>query len=569
KAIGSQITVFANNQKYFQEIHPMRGFESCVDPRPLFGLGNLVEVDSIKIVWPDGKVQKLSKTTVNKTIKLNQPLEGVPFVQDFTAKPLLSEQRIPGLEFVHTENTFNDFERDRLLFNMISKEGPAMAVADINGDHLEDVFIGNAMNSASAFFVQIPGGRFIRKKNVDFISDKGSEDTDAVFFDADGDGDQDLYVCSGGNEVPTGSSLLADRLYFNDGKGNFTKSSQILPTFQFESTSCVRPSDIDGDGDIDLFVGVRLVPFNYGVPCNGYILQNDGKGNFKNLDIPVLKKIGMITDARWADIDNDKKDELIVCGEWMPLMIFKNENGVWKNIAHQWGVDSCNGLWQCIQISDIDNDGDIDLIGGNWGLNSRIKPSPLKPTKMYINDFDQNGTAEQILTTYNGDRSYPLTLRQDLVTQLPYLKKKYLEFKNYKNQTINEIFTPDQVNSSIVLTCNTNAHEIFINKNGKFELLTLPKEAQLSPVFSIIIKDINLDGRKDILLGGGFSAVKPELGSYMAKPISLLIQDTEGKFHDSPLNEIYTEVRQFSTIVVNKSGYILSANNNDSLRIWR
>jgi hypothetical protein len=441
-----------------------------------------------------------------------------------------------------------------------------MAIGDVNGDHLDDVYIGHAMHSLPGLFIQQHDGSFQLKKVPAFLPDSASEDTDALFFDADSDGDKDLYVCSGGNEVPTSSSLLADRLYINTGKGDFVRSQQILPTFNFESTSCVKAGDYDQDGDMDLFVGVRLVPFNYGVPCNGYILNNQN-GIFKPILVPELNKIGMITDAVWTDIDGDKDVDLVVVGEWMPVTILINDHGNFQNATSTYALSGSKGLWQSIGASDIDLDGDIDLIGGNWGLNSRIKSTPGKPINLYVNDFDQNGTAEQLITAFNGEKSYPLTLRQDLVAQMPYLKKKYLRFDSYKSQTMDDIFTPEQIKSSIKSECMTNATTLYIQQDGKFTARTLPFESQFSPVFSILVKDLNKDQLPDIILGGNFSASKPEIGGCMANPLTVLIQQQNHGYISSPINTTSTEVRAIHLIHIGQSSYILIANNNGALEV--
>lgn len=571
KAIGTQITLFKDRQKFFQEVHPMRGFESCVDPRPLFGLGNITVVDSIHLSWPDGHFQSLGATPTNQVIKLSRDENLNPFVGS-TRQPnnFLIAVTVPGLDFVHQENVFNDFERDRLLFHMVSREGPAMTVADFNGDQLDDIYLGNAMNASSSLYLQQKNGSFIKKPVPAFEADKGSEDTDAAALDADGDGDQDLYVCSGGNEVPNGSSLLGDRLYINDGKGNFKRSEQILPTYNFESSSCVKPCDFDRDGDMDLFVGIRLVPFNYGVPCNGYILQNDGRGKYTAMSIRVLNKIGLITDAAWADVDGDKDQDLIIVGEWMPVTILMNQNNSFNNATAEFGLEETSGLWQTIRAADLDNDGDQDFVAGNWGLNTRIKSSPAQPARLTINDFDQNGSAEQILSVFNGDKTYPLTLRQDLVSQMPGLKKKYLRFESYKNQTMEDIFSPAQLDPAIKLNCNTGATTIFLNQGKTFSIIPLPMEAQLAPVFSICIEDLNGDNLPDLLLGGNFSASKPEIGSYMAQGLSVFIQNSSHEFnyrHQELAG--HQELRKLYKLTIGKTQYITAAINNGKPVIFK
>ncbi|HNR08349.1 MAG TPA: VCBS repeat-containing protein [Saprospiraceae bacterium] len=563
-AIGTQITLYSGDRKWFQEVHPMRGFMSCVDPRPLFGLGSAEAVDSIRIIWPDGRTMSLGHTPADQSIKL-RPSPGLPFdsIPLQSEKTVLWERVYPGgLDFIHQENAFNDFERDRLLFHMISREGPALATGDVNGDRLEDLFIGNAMDAEPALFLQQKSGYFKSLKSGPLAQDKGSEDTDATFFDADGDGDLDLYVCSGGNEVPAGSSLLADRLYFNDGRGHFKKSNQILPTFNFESSSCVRPCDFDRDGDLDLFVGIRMVPFNYGVPCNGYLLENDGKGQFNPREVPALQKLGMITDAAWADFDGDGDHDLAIIGEWMPVTLLKNENNQFTDATAAYALDQSTGLWQSIRAGDLDGDGDQDLVAGNWGLNSRIKSTDKHPARLYINDFDQNGSAEQILTVFNGD-DYPLTLRQDLVMQIPSLKKKYLRFESYKNQKITDVFTPQQLSGAIHLQCHTSRSGLFINQGDRFEFKSLPPEAQLSPVFSVLIEDLDRDGLMDLLLGGNYGSAKPETGIHRAQGLSIFLQNKNHDFiYNASGHALHQEVRNIQALDIGQSRHFVLAVNN-------
>ena len=328
-----------------------------------------------------------------------------------------------NIDFSHQENLFVDFDRDRLIYHMLSCEGPKMAKGDVNGDGREDFYIGGAKDQTGKLFIQTADNQFKSTNEALFEQDKLSEDTDALFFDADGDGDQDLYVCSGGNEFPNSSSALADRLYINQGTSplggwrGLTKSPQILPSFNFESTSCVQALDYDKDGDLDLFVGVRLRPFLYGVPCNGYILQNNGKGQFNDVTAtvaPQLLNIGMITDALASDYDKDGDADLIIVGEYMPITIFKNDNGKFRQLpTSDLRLPASNGWWNCLKSGDFDKDGDLDYVIGNHGWNSRFRASQEKPVCLYINDFDQNGTAEQIVCTYNGDQSYPMALRHD------------------------------------------------------------------------------------------------------------------------------------------------------------
>ena len=309
-------------------------------------------------------------------------------------------------------------------------------------------------------FVQDTNGESFKRTNEKlFEADRISEDTDCVFFDADNDRDNDLYVASGGNEFPSSSSALTDRLYINDGRGNFVRSEQILPAGKYESTSCVKPADFDSDGDIDLFVGIRLQPFSYGVPANGYILENDGHGNFRDVTVekaPGLIGIGMITDMTWADIENDGDPDMIIIGDWMPVKVFINESGTFNDKSEQSGLLNTEGWWNVIKAKDLNNDGNIDFILGNHGLNSFFKASPEKPVTMYVNDFDLNGTVEQVICTYNGIKSYPVAIRDDLVKQIPSLATKYAKYIDYSDQTIEDVFSPEVLGKSIKLSAKVH-----------------------------------------------------------------------------------------------------------------
>jgi hypothetical protein len=578
--LGAQVTLYAGDKIYYQELAPMRGFQSTVTDLLHFGLGNITQLDSITVQWLDGKKSLLKevKSGQRLIIKQQEATAGVFTGNKPPAKPVFSViKSIPGLDFVHRENEFNDFDRDRLLFQMVSTEGPHFAIGDVNQDGRKDFYIGNARDATGAMYLSRADGSFFKSNMAVWEKDSPSEDTDAIFFDADQDGDDDLYITSGGNEFNAGSNALKNRLYFNDGKGNFTRSSQSLPTFNYESASCVRPADYDGDGDLDLFVGIRLRPYLYGVPANGYILQNDGKGFFTNVTgraAPELSNVGMITDAVWTDLDNDKDPDLVVVGDFMPVSIFINDKKSLRKLAGAFGQQELSGNWHRIKAFDADRDGDTDLVIGNHGLNSRLEASFDHPLEMLVNDFDGNGQAEQITCMYNGEKSYPLVQRQDLLAQLPFLKKKYLYFKNYKEQTIQDIFSPQQLQNAYRWKIQTMESIVLLNQGqGKFEVRSLPWQAQLFPVYAIEPADFDGDGKTDLLLGGNLYRARPETGIYAAGHGLLLKGDGKGNFIALSAEQsgilIDGEIRDFSIIQQGKSKLLLVAMNNDKIKTYR
>jgi hypothetical protein len=578
-AVGAKISIRHGNQQYYIEQIPNRGFESSVDPRPNIGLGTIEEVDSVVISWPDGGDTILYSIPTNQTINLQQGKNKRSGRDNVTrSKPgVLEAAKEPPLLYKHVDNEFVDFDRDRLVYHMLSSEGPALASGDVNGDGRDDFFIGGSKGNAGALFIQTPHESFVTSNELLLKKDKISEDRGSIFFDCDNDGDLDLYVCSGSNEFSTSSSALSDRLYINDGRGAFTKSDQLLPTTAFESTSIVKPCDYDSDGDLDLFVGVRSHPFLYGQPMNGYVLNNDGTGRFmadQDRMAPALSKIGMITDATWTDVDGDRDFDLVVVGEYMPVTILTNERGFLTDNTKNAGLDKTNGWWNRIKAADIDNDGDMDLIAANHGLNSRFKASKDQPVTMYVNDFDKNGTPEQIICVFNDGKSYPMVLRHDLISQIPSLKKKYLKYESYNDQIISDIFTETELKDAIQLQAFELGTGILINDGkGKFEYRRLPVEAQLSVQYAVDVFDFDKDGNVDILLGGNLYKVKPEAGRYDASYGVFLKGDGKGNFKTAPFNDsgffVDGEVRDFCRVKVGDQWVMLVARNNDSLLFYK
>ncbi|MEQ9101791.1 MAG: VCBS repeat-containing protein [Imperialibacter sp.] len=574
-AVGSKVTLFSQGQVFYQELSPMRGFMSSVDYRLHFGLGPIDMIDSLVVEWPNETISIARNLSPDKTVEF--------FQADAVKKPNLATSGLhttvftmealpPGVDFMHVESSFVDFDKERLLFNMLSNEGPCTCVADINGDGQDDFYIGGAKGQSGRLFRQAKDGEFQETSSLVFDGDKEAEDTGCAFFDANGDNLPDLYVTSGSNEVPNISLALVDRLYINKGKGQFVKSQQILPTSaKLESTSVVRAMDYDNDGDNDLFVGVRMTPGFYGEQKNGYLLNNDGQGIFQNVTIefaPDLTSIGMITDALWSDLDNDGAVDLVVVGDWMPIRVFLNRNGKFIEASDRSGLAGSSGWYHAVAAGDFNEDGLVDFVVGNHGLNSRFKASQFEPISMYINDFDKNGSKEQILTRYDGGKELPLVMRTDMVMQIPVLKKKYLRFKNYVGQGMDEAFTSEQISNSIILQVNDLSSQLLLNKgNGQFSSQPLPLEAQFAPVYSLLVEDFDNDGHLDVFLGGNQYRAKPETGIYDASYGLMLKGDGKGTLTSLKGAEsgIHTrgEIRSAQKIKVGKQKMIVVGKNND------
>src|SRR6266566_2600479 len=485
--VGAKVTVQSGKQTLYQELSPSRGFQSSVDYILTFGLGKVDTAQSVTVNWPDGRVSNLKNVAANQRITVKQSESAKEgggaaggTLNANPAKPLsqlvadITEQT--KLPFVHHENEYVDFDRERLIPKMLSTEGPLMAVADVNGDGLDDIFITGAKGQPSALLIQRSDGSFVKSNEALLAQDSISEDVGATFFDANGDGKPDLYVVTGGSEFSEEAPALEDRLYLNDGKGNFRKAVGALPPLAL-SGSCVKSADFDGDGAIDLFVGGRSVPGRYGIDPRSVLLKNDGRGHFTDVTekaAPGLAHVGMVTDAIWRDVDGDGRPDLVVVGEWMPITIFHNAGRGKPAKVEVPGLEKSNGWWNRIIAGDFTGHGRVDFIVGNLGLNTRLQAKESEPVTMYVKDFAHSGFVQQIISYYHDGKAYPLELRDELIRSLPLLKDRYVNYRDYARQTLADVFPGKDLEDAVVRNAYTFATSLVRNNgDGTFTLIPL------------------------------------------------------------------------------------------------
>jgi hypothetical protein len=523
-------------ETFVQELMPSRGFQSSVDYVLTFGLGGLDTVPSVTVAWPDGRVTTLQAVAANQRVTVRQvdaadhaapdsPPAPQPLLRDVTARVPLGDP--------HRENQFVDFRSQPLMPMMLSTQGPLMAVADVNGDGLDDAYIGGAREQAGQLLLQRTDGTFASADQDVFRKDHLPEDVGAAFFDATGDGHPDLYVVSGGSEFVETSPALQDRLYVNDGRGGFRKAADRLPS-EVISGSRVAAADFDADGDTDLFVGGRVVPRRYGIDPRSLLLENDGRGHFRDVTAqraPELARVGMVTDAVWHDVDDDGRLDLVVVGEWMPITIFRNTQGGRLERVASASLERSDGWWTRIVAADFTGDGRADFVVGNLGLNSRLRASGTQPVTMHVMDADRNGIVEQVLSIPEGTRSYPLPLRDDLLRAVPSLGARYPDYESYARAAVADLFPPAVVAGAVVKEAYTFATTLVRNDGGTaFTLLPLPVEAQLAPVYGILPSDVDRDGHLDLLLAGNLDGATPGIGRMRASYGLLLLGDGTGAF---------------------------------------
>jgi len=568
--IGAKVMIAGAIGHQLAEAMPTRGFESAVDPRVHFGLGARNVVDSLIVVWPDRRSQVLTDVAANQFLMIseNDARRAAHLPSPFSRQLFTDVTTQAGITYQHRENTYFDFGREPLMPHLVSTEGPALAAGDVNGDGLDDIYAGGGKWQPGELWVQQSGGRFRPAPEPAFRTDSIHEDVDAAFVDADGDGDLDLYVVSGGNEFWEGEPLH-DRLYLNDGRGNFTRAP--LPAFQHNG-SCVVPGDFDGDGDIDLFVGSRVVARQYGMTPRSYLLENDGHGNFRDVTrerAPGLDTAGMVTRAAWVDYDGDGKLDLIVVGDWTPVRVFHQEGGKFVERPRAAGFANTNGWWTSVQVADLNGDGRPDLILGNYGLNSFIHASRTEPAQLYVGDFFKTGTLAQILTSYRHGVSYPLAGREELIQVMPSLRARYPTHASFGASRIRNIIPAKALKLARVLEADTLGTVIALNQgDGTFALRPLPIEAQFAPVYASLARDFDGDGKIDLLLAGNFYGTQPIEGRYDASYGLFLRGDGRGGFTPVDMEQSGLAIDgQVRHLAVLKDGRIVIAKNNDRLQL--
>lgn len=571
--IGSTVKIYEGTGVITRTVMPSRGFQSSVDYKMVIGLGKSTQVDSITVVWPDLTYQKIDKPAINSVLTIQQGNEAKRLIPVENSTDQFLFQHVKQNFEKHQEDDYIDFYYERGVPMLLSTEGPKAACGDVNGDGLADVFIGGAANQPGQLYLQTPTG-FARKKQQAFDAVAEFEDVAALFFDCDKDGDLDLFVGSGGNNYPPFSRQFLNRLYKNDGTGNFTLDGTAFPNTGM-NTSVARAYDFDNDGDLDLFVGSRSIPQNYGPTPQSFLFVNDGAGKFTDIAKtrnPAIANIGMVTDAAWADVAGDRQKELIIVGEWMPPRIFSYQKDRFVEVKNN--LSGLFGWWKAVTTADVDNDGDEDLILGNVGENFYLKPTIDKPVKMFINDFDNNGTAEKIITQTVDGKDKTVFMKRDLIDQIAGLRKQNLKNVDFAEKSVEELFSAELLSNSIVRQFNYASSCIAVNEgNGRFTVKRMPLQVQLSCVNAMHCTDLNNDGLVDVLLGGNQFGFLPQFSRLDGSYGHVLINRGKGEFEWMETKksgiDIPGEIKDIREIAGRNKKYFLFLQNNDYPVLYR
>ncbi|MET0635604.1 MAG: VCBS repeat-containing protein [Chitinophagaceae bacterium] len=575
-ALGAKILVYQEGQVRTYDKSPVKGFMSSMEV-PLLVAFNRSKTDSIVLIWPDNSCELLG-TRNDSTLVSIKYRTGLPAFDYQHLRTRLADSintavditALTGLNFLHRENHFVEFDREPLIPHMMSTEGPAIAVGDINNDKLDDIYIGSARDGKSGIYLQDATGKFVKTNQPAIDRDSSYENTDAIWVDVNKDGFKDLVVASGGNEFFGIDYHNMSRVYLNDGRAGFTAVSKAFGNV-FMTASCIVANDFNNDGFPDIFIGARAVPYAFGKrpPC--FLFQNDGTGKFKDVTnqyMPELKDLGFVTYATWADLDKNGKQDLLVSLDWGGLYAFVEKDGRFSKQA----ISEKNGWWNFIYPYDLDNDGDLDLVAGNLGLNSRLRASADEPVRMYYNDFDGNGKSEQVMTYYLQGREIPFANKSELERQIPALKKKFLYAEDFAKASLKELFGAEKLKNAEVLTADYFSNSILINQgNGKFEVRAMPVEAQFSPYRDAAIVNANNDALPDVLLFGNYYDNNIQMGRYDADAGTILVNKGGGNFEAHTMNglAISGQTRHIRKITINNQEAFVLARNDDSTRVIR
>ncbi len=579
--IGVKVTIRSNNLKQYQELTLTRGFQSSVAPRIHFGIGNSQKIDSVVVTWPDNKQQVLTNVNRNQFLKIDYK----DAIEKSKVNTIEKNERLFAnvvdslfnIHHRHNENFYDDFKDEVLLPHKTSSFGPGISVGDLNGDNLDDFVIGSATNYETGIYFQTANG-FDKKEFKSVQDDRLFEDMGSLIFDADGDGDNDIYIVSGGNEFDFDSEMLQDRLYINDGKGNFIKSNNALPVM-LTSGNRIKSFDYDKDGDLDLFVGGRLLPKNYPLQADSYLLENistKDKPKFRDvtkLNAPGFKNLGLVTDAVWTDIDNDGWTDLMLVGEWMPITVFRNHEGSFENITKKIDLQDTNGWWFSIQQADFDKDGDMDYIVGNLGLNYKYKANEKETFDIYMNDFDKNKSNDIVLSYIDEGIEYPVRGRQCSSDQIPAIKKKFKNYDDFSTATLEDVYTEKDLEKSLHYKIKSFASIYLENRDGEFVQHKLPNLAQVTNINQIIIQDFNKDFNLDIVVAGNLYGSEVETPRNDAGIGLYLEGDGKGNFkpvraYDSGLY-IEGDTKDLAVIQIAGEEFIIAVKNDDYLQFIR
>ncbi|WP_170864389.1 VCBS repeat-containing protein [Fodinibius roseus] len=571
--IGAAVRIpRAEDNMIFREMYPVRGYQSSVEYGLHVGLDSLGTVPEVEVTWPDGKVERRKNVAANQTLTLNYTDAGElsnPGHVDESSENLFTEiTETFGIAYKHEENDFLEYNREALIPKMVSREGPALAVADVNGDGLDDFYAGGAKRQPGELYLQKDQGGFIKKETMEFRNDSTYEDVDAEFGDYDSDGDQDLFVVSGGNEFYGNSEYMLPRLYVNDGRGNFVRDKQAVPGIYLTGSVLAR-GDIEDDGDLDLFIGARAVPWKYGVPPENYLLINDG-GTFRVRKTGLGERVsdlGMVTDAEWADMNGDGTPDLVVASEWEEIRI------IYQGGKEAYAISGTSGLWNTLAVADINGDGARDIMAGNLGLNSKYKATEDAPVRMYVNDFDQNESIEQIVTYVDEEGKERLFATKDeLAEQLNYIDDRFETYQSFAEASLTDVIDRDLLNEATIYALHELQSSVFYNRGeGKFDKKYLPIESQFAPLHDFLLTDISGDDRVDAIGVGNFYNVNIQRGRYDAGYGEMFVNDagTLKRIANRNINWFPEgQIRRVELIETDGGKVLITAENNGRLRFF-